>query len=142
MLHIGLSTINNVFQVLQLGKWDLGRFAIGQVKEKGRTSDESDLGVYPSLPFQYKSREVYNDEPDDRILISKEEPGRRHMRYEMRVNMKTGLASQRKLSALAVEFPHINQQYTGSHKVSSLSARVDSLNVEAGRIDRRHSHSK
>ncbi|GAB2242591.1 hypothetical protein Droror1_Dr00019366 [Drosera rotundifolia] len=98
--------------------WDLGRFAIGQVKEKGRMSDESDLGVYPSLPFQYKSR------------------------YEMRVNMKTGLASQRKLSAPAVEFPHINQQYTDSHKVSSLSARVDSLNVEAGRIDRRHSHSK
>ncbi|KAL9249117.1 Potassium transporter 5-like protein [Drosera capensis] len=36
----------------------------------------------------------------------------------------------------------LNPQRLGSRKVSWLSARVDSLNVEAGRIDRRHSHSK
>lgn len=33
--------------------------------------------------------------------------------YEMRFNMKTGLASQRKLSAPAVDFPRVNENYTG-----------------------------
>ncbi|GAB4828081.1 Dixin [Ancistrocladus abbreviatus] len=33
--------------------------------------------------------------------------------YEMRFNMKTGVASQRKLSAPAVDFPRINENYTG-----------------------------
>nr|AAY21819.1 carotenoid cleavage dioxygenase [Suaeda salsa] len=33
--------------------------------------------------------------------------------YEMRFNMKTGLASQRKLSASAVDFPRVNENYTG-----------------------------
>ncbi|XP_062115352.1 carotenoid 9,10(9',10')-cleavage dioxygenase 1-like [Humulus lupulus] len=33
--------------------------------------------------------------------------------YEMRFNLKTGLASQRKLSASAVEFPKVNESYTG-----------------------------
>ncbi|GMH18223.1 hypothetical protein Nepgr_020064 [Nepenthes gracilis] len=33
--------------------------------------------------------------------------------YEMRFNMKTGLASQKKLSPPAVEFPRINENYTG-----------------------------
>lgn len=32
--------------------------------------------------------------------------------YEMRFNMKTGLASQRQLSASAVDFPRINENYT------------------------------
>uniref|UniRef100_A0AB38Z7G1 carotenoid 9,10-dioxygenase n=1 Tax=Paeonia suffruticosa TaxID=45171 RepID=A0AB38Z7G1_PAESU len=32
--------------------------------------------------------------------------------YEMRFNMKTGLASQRKLSASAVDFPKINESHT------------------------------
>ncbi|GAB2244326.1 hypothetical protein Droror1_Dr00024454 [Drosera rotundifolia] len=44
----------------------------------------------------------------------KEKPENNHPElYEMRFNTETGLASQRKLSAPAVEFPHINQQYTG-----------------------------
>ncbi|KAK1358615.1 hypothetical protein POM88_043089 [Heracleum sosnowskyi] len=34
--------------------------------------------------------------------------------YEMRFNMKTALASQKKLSASAVDFPRINENYTGS----------------------------
>ncbi|KAL2933283.1 Carotenoid 9 10(9' 10')-cleavage dioxygenase 1 [Bienertia sinuspersici] len=34
--------------------------------------------------------------------------------YEMRFNMKTGLASQRKLSAPAVDFPRVNENFTGS----------------------------
>ncbi|KAK7850452.1 carotenoid 9 [Quercus suber] len=34
-------------------------------------------------------------------------------RYEMRFNMKTGLASQKKLSASAVDFPRVNESYTG-----------------------------
>ncbi|XP_075640376.1 uncharacterized protein LOC142612141 [Castanea sativa] len=34
--------------------------------------------------------------------------------YEMRFNMKTGLASLKKLSASAVDFPRVNESYTGS----------------------------
>ncbi|XP_056844738.1 carotenoid 9,10(9',10')-cleavage dioxygenase 1-like isoform X2 [Raphanus sativus] len=33
--------------------------------------------------------------------------------YEMRFNMKTGSASQKKLSASSVDFPRINESYTG-----------------------------
>ncbi|XP_006345442.1 carotenoid 9,10(9',10')-cleavage dioxygenase 1-like isoform X1 [Solanum tuberosum] len=33
--------------------------------------------------------------------------------YEMRFNMKSGLASQKKLSEAAVDFPRINENYTG-----------------------------
>ncbi|KAM3686152.1 hypothetical protein ACJW31_11G175700 [Castanea mollissima] len=36
--------------------------------------------------------------------------------YEMRFNMKTGLASQKKLSTSAVEFPRVNESYTGSRR--------------------------
>lgn len=41
-------------------------------------------------------------------------------RYEMRFNMKTGVASQKKLSASAVDFPRVNESYTGRY-VSSPS---------------------
>ncbi|CAN6696952.1 unnamed protein product [Malus baccata var. baccata] len=34
--------------------------------------------------------------------------------YEMRFNLKTGLASQKKLSEGAVDFPRVNESYTGS----------------------------
>ncbi|XP_011047392.1 PREDICTED: carotenoid 9,10(9',10')-cleavage dioxygenase 1-like [Populus euphratica] len=33
--------------------------------------------------------------------------------YEMRFNMKTGVASQKKLSESAVDFPRVNESYTG-----------------------------
>jgi carotenoid cleavage dioxygenase len=33
--------------------------------------------------------------------------------YEMRFNMKTGAASQKQLSVSAVDFPRINESYTG-----------------------------
>ncbi|KAM7472514.1 hypothetical protein LguiA_010697 [Lonicera macranthoides] len=33
--------------------------------------------------------------------------------YEMRFNMKTGIASQKKLSASAVDFPRVNESYIG-----------------------------
>ena len=36
-------------------------------------------------------------------------------RYEMRFNMKTGLASQKKLSTSVVEFPRVNESYTGRY---------------------------
>ncbi|KAL0725222.1 hypothetical protein Bca4012_039821 [Brassica carinata] len=36
--------------------------------------------------------------------------------YEMRFNMKTGSASQKKLSASAVDFPRINESYTGKYE--------------------------
>ena len=35
----------------------------------------------------------------------------------MRFNMKNGLASQRKLSAPAVDFPRVNENYTGRYIV-------------------------
>ena len=34
-------------------------------------------------------------------------------RYEMRFNMKSGVASQKKLSESAVDFPRVNESYTG-----------------------------
>jgi hypothetical protein len=42
--------------------------------------------------------------------------------YEMRFNMKTGSASQKKLSASAVDFPRIYECYTGllTRRLSSL----------------------
>ena len=36
-------------------------------------------------------------------------------RYEMRFNMKTGAASQKQLSVSAVDFPRINESYTGRY---------------------------
>ncbi|WP_285164338.1 carotenoid oxygenase family protein, partial [Mycobacterium tuberculosis] len=33
--------------------------------------------------------------------------------YEMRLNMKSGASSQKKLSVSAVDFPRINENYTG-----------------------------
>ncbi|KAL1833320.1 hypothetical protein DCAR_0103407 [Daucus carota subsp. sativus] len=44
----------------------------------------------------------------------KEKPENIHNElFEMRFNMKSGLASQKKLSASAVDFPRINESYTG-----------------------------
>ena len=34
-------------------------------------------------------------------------------RYEMRFNLKNGLASQKKLSESSVDFPRVNESYTG-----------------------------
>lgn len=39
----------------------------------------------------------------------------------MRFNLKTGLASQKRLSASAVDFPSVNERYTGRWDLSSLS---------------------
>lgn len=36
-----------------------------------------------------------------------------HIRYEMRFNLNTGEASQKKLSESAVDFPRINEKYIG-----------------------------
>ena len=36
-------------------------------------------------------------------------------RYEMRFNMKTDLASQKKLSVSAVDCPRVNESYTGRY---------------------------
>uniref|UniRef100_A0A161ZU45 carotenoid 9,10-dioxygenase n=1 Tax=Daucus carota subsp. sativus TaxID=79200 RepID=A0A161ZU45_DAUCS len=40
--------------------------------------------------------------------------------YEMRFNMKSGLASQKKLSASAVDFPRINESYTGRKSAANI----------------------
>ncbi|PON74212.1 Carotenoid cleavage dioxygenase [Parasponia andersonii] len=47
--------------------------------------------------------------------------------YEMRFNLKTGLASQRKLSASAVEFPRVNESYTGRKQRYVYGTRLDGL---------------
>ncbi|XP_010241258.1 PREDICTED: carotenoid 9,10(9',10')-cleavage dioxygenase 1 [Nelumbo nucifera] len=47
--------------------------------------------------------------------------------YEMRFNMKTGLASQRKLSASAVDFPRINENYTGRKQRFVYGTILDSI---------------
>lgn len=38
-----------------------------------------------------------------------------NVRYEMRFNMKNGAASQKRLSMSAVDFPRINENYTGRY---------------------------
>ncbi|XP_031374113.1 carotenoid 9,10(9',10')-cleavage dioxygenase-like isoform X2 [Punica granatum] len=47
--------------------------------------------------------------------------------YEMRFNMKTGLASQKKLSAPAVDFPRINESYTGRKQRYVYGTILDSI---------------
>ncbi|PON40751.1 Carotenoid cleavage dioxygenase [Trema orientale] len=47
--------------------------------------------------------------------------------YEMRFNLKTGLASQRKLSESAVDFPRVNESYTGRKQRYVYGTRLDSI---------------
>ncbi|XP_030474238.1 carotenoid 9,10(9',10')-cleavage dioxygenase 1 [Syzygium oleosum] len=47
--------------------------------------------------------------------------------YEMRFNMKTGLASQKKRSAPAVDFPRINECYTGRKQRYVYGTILDSI---------------
>lgn len=47
--------------------------------------------------------------------------------YEMRFNMETGLASQRKLSESAVDFPRVNESYTGRKQRYVYGTRLDSI---------------
>ncbi|KAK3223953.1 hypothetical protein Dsin_010978 [Dipteronia sinensis] len=47
--------------------------------------------------------------------------------YEMRFNMKTGLASQKKLSAPAVDFPRVNECYTGRKQRYVYGTILDSI---------------
>ncbi|XP_065870169.1 carotenoid 9,10(9',10')-cleavage dioxygenase 1 isoform X2 [Euphorbia lathyris] len=50
--------------------------------------------------------------------------------YEMRFNMKTGIASQKRLSASAVDFPRVNESYTGSHELYHLNSGNKDLFME------------
>ncbi|XP_062115359.1 carotenoid 9,10(9',10')-cleavage dioxygenase 1-like [Humulus lupulus] len=47
--------------------------------------------------------------------------------YELRFNLKTGLASQRKLSASTVEFPRINESHTTRKQRYVYGTRMDSI---------------
>lgn len=47
--------------------------------------------------------------------------------YEMRFNMKSGLASQRKLSGSAVDFPRVNENYTGRRQRYVYGTMLDSI---------------
>nr|ABO69703.1 9-cis-epoxycarotenoid dioxygenase [Castanea mollissima] len=54
--------------------------------------------------------------------------------YEMRFNMKTGLASQKKLSASAVDFPRVNESYTGRRQRYVYGTILDSIAKVTGII--------
>ncbi|XVF22947.1 hypothetical protein REPUB_Repub12eG0214900 [Reevesia pubescens] len=47
--------------------------------------------------------------------------------YEMRFNMKSGLASQKKLSASSVDFPRVNEYYTGRKQRYVYATVLDSI---------------
>ncbi|KAF9665712.1 hypothetical protein SADUNF_Sadunf16G0152200 [Salix dunnii] len=47
--------------------------------------------------------------------------------YEMRFNMKTGVASQKKLSDCAVDFPRVNESYTGRKQRYVYGTILDSI---------------
>ncbi|XP_015881787.3 carotenoid 9,10(9',10')-cleavage dioxygenase 1 isoform X1 [Ziziphus jujuba] len=47
--------------------------------------------------------------------------------YEMRFNLKNGLASQKKLSAPAVDFPRVNESYTGRKQRFVYGTILDSI---------------
>ncbi|KAL6981221.1 Dixin [Sarracenia purpurea var. burkii] len=54
--------------------------------------------------------------------------------YEMRFNLKTGLASQKKLSASAVDFPRVNESYTGRKQRFVYGTILDSIAKVTGII--------
>ncbi|CAI0404655.1 unnamed protein product [Linum tenue] len=54
--------------------------------------------------------------------------------YEMRFDMKTGVASQKKLSASAVDFPRINESYTGRKQRFVYGTTLDSIAKVTGII--------
>ncbi|CAI9768845.1 unnamed protein product [Fraxinus pennsylvanica] len=54
--------------------------------------------------------------------------------YEMRFNLKNGLASQKKLSAPAVDFPRVNESYTGRKQQYVYGTILDSIARVSGII--------
>ncbi|XP_012065572.1 carotenoid 9,10(9',10')-cleavage dioxygenase 1 [Jatropha curcas] len=54
--------------------------------------------------------------------------------YEMRFNMKTGAASQKKLSTSAVDFPRVNESYTGRKQRYVYGTILDSIAKVTGII--------
>lgn len=54
--------------------------------------------------------------------------------YEMRFNMKTGAASQKQLSVSAVDFPRINESYTGRKQRYVYCTMLDSIAKVTGII--------
>ncbi|XP_042484115.1 carotenoid 9,10(9',10')-cleavage dioxygenase 1 [Macadamia integrifolia] len=54
--------------------------------------------------------------------------------YEMRFNLKTGVASQKKLSTSAVDFPRVNESYTGRKQRFVYGTILDSIAKVTGII--------
>uniref|UniRef100_A0A2N9J3Y2 carotenoid 9,10-dioxygenase n=1 Tax=Fagus sylvatica TaxID=28930 RepID=A0A2N9J3Y2_FAGSY len=54
--------------------------------------------------------------------------------YEMRFNMKTGLSSQKKLSVSAVDFPRVNESYTGRRQRYVYGTILDNIVKVSGII--------
>jgi len=44
--------------------------------------------------------------------------------YEMRFNMKTGASSQKQLSVSAVDFPRVNESYTGRYYIGNFQHQL------------------
>ncbi|XP_045799566.1 carotenoid 9,10(9',10')-cleavage dioxygenase 1-like [Trifolium pratense] len=55
--------------------------------------------------------------------------------YEMRFNMKTGKASQKKLSAFSVDFPRVNENYTGRKQKYVYGTILDSTSTGIIKFD-------
>ncbi|OMO51831.1 Carotenoid oxygenase [Corchorus capsularis] len=54
----------------------------------------------------------------ERLIQFQSRQSRQRVVYEMRLTMKTGVATQKKLSESAVDFPRVNENYTGRHFVN------------------------
>ncbi|KAF3614342.1 hypothetical protein FXO37_35981 [Capsicum annuum] len=75
-----------------------------------------DLGaLHVSFPLVAKSFKLFSNKQDIPIILIL----LIIVRYEMRFNMKKGLASQKKLSESAVDFPRVNENYTGRYDYSA-----------------------
>ncbi|XP_039685161.1 carotenoid 9,10(9',10')-cleavage dioxygenase 1 isoform X2 [Medicago truncatula] len=55
--------------------------------------------------------------------------------YEMRFNMKTGKASQKKLSAFSIDFPRVNERYTGRKQKYVYGTILDSITTGIVKFD-------
>ncbi|XP_062116294.1 carotenoid 9,10(9',10')-cleavage dioxygenase 1-like [Humulus lupulus] len=92
--------------------------------------------------FIFHNANAWEEEDDEVVMIScrienpdldmysggiKEKLNINASLYEMRFNMKTGLASQRQLSASAVDFPRVNESYIGRKQRYVYGTRFDNL---------------
>ncbi|XP_057524031.1 carotenoid 9,10(9',10')-cleavage dioxygenase [Amaranthus tricolor] len=83
--------------------------------------EEGDEVVLITCRIENPDLDMVNGSAEDRVENFSNEL------YEMRFNMKNGLASQRKLSAPAVDFPRVNENYTGRRQRYVYGTILDSI---------------